>query len=63
VHLDPNAGMKGENNTVDVYWPKFSRERRERMVFNSTGPWLEQDFNRIEAMKYISRIQHSVMDL
>ena len=63
VHLDPNAGMKGGNNAVDVYWPKFSRERRERMVFNSTGPWLEQDFNRIEAMRYISRIQHSVMDL
>ncbi|KAJ9155739.1 Galactose-1-phosphate uridylyltransferase [Pleurostoma richardsiae] len=62
VDLDPNAGLTEANGGSGLRWPKFSRARRERMVFNSTGPWVERDFARLEAMSFISDIQHSILD-
>jgi carboxylesterase type B len=64
VSLDPNVGFANPTTTMGEnvqQWPRFSREKRERMVFNSTGVWVEQDFARLEAMEYINRIQAGIL--
>ena len=57
--LDPNAAVTG----YGVSWPPYGAGRPQNIVFSESGPKLEQDTYRGEAMSYVNKIQHSVLDM
>ncbi len=58
TRLDPNAGFRNER----PMWPRFTIRTRHVIVFNESGSSLEEDTARIEAMRYLNEIQHSVFE-
>ena len=60
AHADPNVGLEGMGRTR---WPAYSAERPVNLVMNESGvAWTESDTYRVEAMKLINDVQHSVLD-
>ena len=62
--LDPNVGVGGGGDVAGSRWPRFSREKRDRMVFDEQCRFAERDANaaRQEAIEYINSIQHAVFE-
>ena len=57
THLDPNVGLQKSN----LRWPPYTRQGRQKMIFNGTGAWIDRGELRPAAWEYINSIQHSVL--
>lgn len=56
TNLDPNAGLQES----DLQWPPYTRQGRQRVIFNGTGAWVDRDESRQTAWDYINSIQEHI---